>query len=184
MDVQGQESNFYWCQGRAKISTSLYSKCFLHRHEYHQVQGRDSMCHRLFNWLVPRTCSTLSALCRTTPSKSLHVCLPRFPHLQNSCNTYCIRAITWGCCHFDKWLRDPWIDDDLTYKCIFTNEDVFYCYEYCVLQAACVINLMYTKIQSKLFKTLKKTLLCVHSDRLSVDSAYTHAQIISRVIRV
>lgn len=119
MDVQGQPSNFYWCQGQAKISTSLYNKCFLHRHEYHQVQGRDSMCHRLFNGLMPRIYSTLSTLCCTTPSKSLHVYMPQFPHLRNSCNIYCIRAITWGCCHVDKWLRDPWIDADLAYKHIY-----------------------------------------------------------------
>lgn len=143
----------------------------------------DSVCYWLCNGLMPRTYSTLPALSHTTPSKSLHVYMPQFPHLQNSCNIYCVRAVPWGCCHTGKWLRDPWIDADLACKCIFTNEDVFYCYEYCVLQAACIINLMYTKTQSKLFKTLKKTLFCVHSDRLSVDSAYTHAQI-SRVIKV
>lgn len=76
------------------------------------------------------------------------------------------------------------VDADLAYKCMFTNGDAFCCYEQCVLQAVCIINLLYMKIQSKLFKTLKKMLLCVHSGRLSVDSACTHIQIISGVIRV
>lgn len=73
MGVQGQTSNFYWCQGQAKISTSLYSECFLHRHEYHQVQGSGSVCHRLPNGLMPATFSTLSALA-LPPQANLLTC--------------------------------------------------------------------------------------------------------------
>lgn len=181
MGIQGQTSNFYWCQGQANISTSLYKQCFLHRQKHHQGQGRDSRYHRVLDGLVPTTRSTLSALASQVPARSAASVSPAPEQgqylLQQSNDTRLLPRPEGA----PRSLSRCWLG---TKVCIYKWRCIFLCYEYCVLQAACIINLRCTKIQSKLFKTLKKTLLCVHSDRPSVDSAYTHAQIISRVIRV